>query len=384
MIISCEECGKRYKIEPDKIKGDKAKFKCKNCGNLIEVEKPAPPSEEFSEPSPVHEPEEESPVETPKEEPEPEKPKPEKAKKPKAAPTRIKGIGLRGKLMFFLLVPLVIAFALGAFFSLRQLMGLTNLFIMESSKIVTQMAEKQIADNARAVATQVKLYLDSHPDLQKQNFNNNKEFRNIAVQKVGLTGYTSLYELPAGPDGVWKTWADINPDIIGVDMSSLKKSMGKNFRGFWKIFTGVKIVQESSGYYSWQDPDGLFREKFMFCAPVEGYPYYIYSSTYLDEFTLPVKRLERSSEKQAMRVRNINAGVMISIIVIVGLIVFFYGRSLTGNIRSLSEVADRISVGELDAEVEVKSKDELGELASAISRMQDSLRLSIERLRRRR
>jgi HAMP domain-containing protein len=47
-------------------------------------------------------------------------------------------------------------------------------------------------------------------------------------------------------------------------------------------------------------------------------------------------------------------------------------------------VAERISVGEMDAEIKIKSRDEIGDLAEAISRMQESIRLSIERLRRRR
>jgi len=50
----------------------------------------------------------------------------------------------------------------------------------------------------------------------------------------------------------------------------------------------------------------------------------------------------------------------------------------------LTDAANRISVGELGVEIENKSKDEIGELAEAITRMQDSIRLSIERLRRRR
>jgi HAMP domain-containing protein len=37
----------------------------------------------------------------------------------------------------------------------------------------------------------------------------------------------------------------------------------------------------------------------------------------------------------------------------------------------------------LDTEIKVTSKDEIGELAEAIARMQDSLRLSLDRLRRR-
>ena len=50
----------------------------------------------------------------------------------------------------------------------------------------------------------------------------------------------------------------------------------------------------------------------------------------------------------------------------------------------LTDTADRISVGELDAEIEIKSNDEIGELSEAIVRMQESIRLSIERLRKRR
>ena len=71
-------------------------------------------------------------------------------------------------------------------------------------------------------------------------------------------------------------------------------------------------------------------------------------------------------------------------LLLIGLIVSIYGHRLIGKIRSLTEVADLISVGELGREIDIKSKDEIGDLAEAIARMQDSIRLSIERLRRRR
>ena len=68
----------------------------------------------------------------------------------------------------------------------------------------------------------------------------------------------------------------------------------------------------------------------------------------------------------------------------IGIIVFIYVNRLTGKIKSLREVAERISVGELEMEIETKSRDEIGDLAEAIARIQDIIRLSIERLRRRR
>ena len=71
-------------------------------------------------------------------------------------------------------------------------------------------------------------------------------------------------------------------------------------------------------------------------------------------------------------------------ILLIGLIVSIYGHLLVTKIKSLTDLAQRISIGDLDAEVVIKSKDEIGDLYDAIVRMQESIRLSIERLRRRR
>jgi len=65
------------------------------------------------------------------------------------------------------------------------------------------------------------------------------------------------------------------------------------------------------------------------------------------------------------------------------IIAWFLGRAIGTPIRKLTEVAERISVGDMGAEIKIKSRDEIGNLAEAILRMQDSLRLAIERLRRR-
>ncbi|MGD8304255.1 MAG: zinc-ribbon domain-containing protein, partial [Desulfobacterales bacterium] len=44
MIVICEECGKKYRIDPSKIKGDAARFKCRVCMHMIMVSKPSPVS----------------------------------------------------------------------------------------------------------------------------------------------------------------------------------------------------------------------------------------------------------------------------------------------------------------------------------------------------
>jgi HAMP domain-containing protein len=198
-----------------------------------------------------------------------------------------------------------------------------------------------------------------------------------------MTGYTALYELP-GSDGVWRTWSHVNPKIIGIDMSKLKKPLGRSFPGFWKVYTGVKGGKISQGYYTWKDKDGKFRDKFMVCTPVAGTRFVIAATTYMDEFTGPMKEMQSRAKKFTDRARMITWAVLGLTLLLVGLIVSIYGHRLTAKIKSLTDVADRISIGELGMEVKTTSKDEIGELAEAIARMQDSIRLSIERLRRRR
>ncbi|MBT8367589.1 MAG: zinc-ribbon domain-containing protein [Deltaproteobacteria bacterium] len=40
MDISCDECGKKYRVDETKMKGIRAKVKCKACSNVMAVNKP--------------------------------------------------------------------------------------------------------------------------------------------------------------------------------------------------------------------------------------------------------------------------------------------------------------------------------------------------------
>ncbi len=376
MIIICEECGKKYRIDPSKIKGQAASFKCRACTHLIVVSKPEPPPAQSEiDTRPTLESitttiDNRSTAVTS-----------EARQAAKKARRRSKGIGLRAKMLLLFMVVPIILMAGASLLYLWQLESMSDLLTRESSKFVNQMAEEKIADISAGVAKQCELYLLSHPELIREDFNEDMGFKTLAVQKVGMTGYTALYELP-GSDGVWRTWAHPKK-IIGIDMSKLKKPLGRNFPGFWKVYTGVREGKKSQGYYTWQDKDGKFRDKFMVCTPIAGTRFIVAATTYMDEFTGPVKLMQSRAKALTDRARLITWAVLGITLLLIGLIVTVYGHRLTGKIKSLTDVADRISVGELEMEIKTTSTDEIGERAEAIARMQDSIRLSIERLRRR-
>lgn len=404
--VICEECGKVYHVpiaKLDQIEGDVVKTKCKACGHIIEIQKEAKVYEETQEYDSLENLEDEdvSSDEFADEDFEDlERAFQESAQEvaqeidetPAAAPaapaekkTKEKtklGMGLRTKMLFlFMIIPLLLM-SISGFLTQRQMNILTTDITAASTEIVKQMGERSISEIGKAVAAQCKLYLDAHPNLKREDLAADPNFSKMAIQKVGRTGYTVLSSV-----GPFTAWVHPNPKLNGVELSKvIKKLLGPDYPRFARIIAAADKGKNinSSGYYLWKDTDGKMREKYMTLSPVPGTDYCIAATTYIHEFTGPVRTLQAQSESVAIASRNLNLITIAGTLVVIGLIVTLYGHNLVSRIRHLTNVADRISVGELDAEIKITSKDEIGNLADAIIRMQDSLRLSIERLRKRR
>jgi len=294
-----------------------------------------------------------------------------------------RGFGLRGKmfvLFFFIPISLIVVASL---LYMRQLNMLSSYLAQQSSDTVTKVTEGVVAQRGREVASQCKVYLITHPELKKALFNYDLKFKRIAVQKIGVTGYTAIYEMP-GSDGIWRLWTHVNPNVVGIDTSTLKESLGESFPGFWKIYTGVKGGKESQGYYKWRDADGILRDKFMVCVPVEGTTYILAATAYLEEFTEAAKFMQESAAQFALKTRNIVIGILAGTLILIGFTVALYGYRLTKRIKFLTNVADRISTGDLDVKMPgIGAQDEIGELTLAIKRMQEGIRLAIKRMKER-
>ena len=102
-----------------------------------------------------------------------------------------------------------------------------------------------------------------------------------------------------------------------------------------------------------------------------------------EDLIQPVTALKARSQSLAGQIKTTMAIILSSTLLIIGATVSIFACRLTARVRSLTDAADRISIGDLEVDIPVRSRDEFGKLAEAISRMQDSIRLSIERLKRR-
>jgi len=384
MIVFCEECGKRYRIDPSKIKREKVMAKCQSCGYMIKVSKAEVTPQEQREPrllektfvefDGIHQPDQ----------PALEREEVHKSatnKMLKTSDVKSRKFGLTTKFMLFILVPVIIIYGISVFFSMKNISQNRDLIIMEGSKAILSMAEERTVMFSSTVATQTKHYLLNHPDLEKENFNDDINFKRLVEQKLGLTDYTYLFSVP-DENGLSSVWVHQDSNLIGTDFpKTMIKNLNKESHKWWKIYNLAYNGKKSKGYYKYQDAKGKEREKFMVCTPVEGTDYVIATTLHVKELSLPVKKLEREITDLTAKMGKLNVLGMAVGLFAIALIISIYGRNLTRKIRFLSQVTERISVGELDAQIEVNSKDEIGDLADAISRMQASIRLSIERLR---
>lgn len=93
MFTKCDGCGKKYSIDPNKISGDSARFKCSSCGQIITVYKPT------------------------------ETPKMEHTKMKKASPKEkldIEGLSIRSKITMVFVALVAISLAVAGFIASYQ------------------------------------------------------------------------------------------------------------------------------------------------------------------------------------------------------------------------------------------------------------------------
>ena len=133
MIITCEECGKKHKIDPEKIKGDSARFKCKSCGQITKIYKPV--KKQVSSPSPQP--------------PKHEVSKPVKGKTKKKTPKEklnIEGMSIRFKITMIIVALVTISLAVAG-----------SIASLQSRNALLKQAEDHLVKNTRLKAKEYTL-----------------------------------------------------------------------------------------------------------------------------------------------------------------------------------------------------------------------------------
>ncbi len=269
-------------------------------------------------------------------------------------------------ILSFLLMSLLPLATVG-YAGLQAMENIGNLSIEESTAALKHLGEETIRQKAQDVSRQVTIYLQAHPRATLKDLQSSETFRSIAVQKVGETGYTVLYEAHTGV-----VYLHPNTALIGHPMSELAEKLPI----FWAVFEPSLAGVETSGYYDWLEPDNSTRQKFMVMTPVsepfQNATLMIAATTYIDEFSRPIQTTDAKITTLAQQAET---RLILALVTVAGLaigIALVLARSIGRPLRQLTSAAETLERGEYQADQllpETRRRDDLGNLARTFDRM---------------
>ncbi len=292
--------------------------------------------------------------------------------------------------LFVSLIPVALFFALtftGAFFAQKYIAGLLQQSTHELNTDAQQQLEKLgqefIQAQAKKVAGQVEMFLKFHPEMASEALPASAYLKKVAMQKVGQTGYTCLYEANSGIMRIHP-----NPDLVNRKMNFLSEKLPS----FWAVFKRSLSGVEVSGYYNWIEPDGSIRKKYMATTPagktLQGRTIMVAATTYIDEFSAPIVKMGQKAQATITGFQTFIASQTLIVVSIMALLflltftcVYLIGRRSALDymqpIVTMANAAANFSYGDWNIDNDagvLKREDEIGALARSFVSMQLQLK----------
>ncbi len=383
MIVSCENCGKKYNVDESKIQGNQALGICTQCNEKIVFSLPQVDFTSYNEGA-----SEDGTKRVTDEKPDSFDVSTEsfveqrEASDPELSPKLLKkkkgfggGIGSKTFVLFFI-VPFIFILVSGYLY-LSWLDTLSSHVASEKRSIVTSLIEKSVIQRAEDVADEVKLYLDTHPEISIEQLGYDLEFREIALQKVGKTGYTAVDHVTesgrwlfvAGPEvvlehGIRKNL--VNEELFHLLQKRILENESKKMKGmFVQAEQTGRLV---TGYQTFVDG-----KRFQAIAPVAEYPLFVHATALISEVSQSLDKLQEKVVVTRIKIQKNVLLVLAAITALIAIIILFCSTSIARKLKKLTEISNRISKGNKDVSIDSFGNDELGELAESIKNLQDSI-----------
>lgn len=440
MIVICDKCGLKYKVDPAEIKGERARLTCRGCGNSIIVHKQelvekirvtedAVATDDIAESGSAKS------VSDP----------PVAEKKGERLTTHLAkrvGFGLTAKVIILMLLvgllPGIVYFGITFHQTYERITAETTKSGMQATEILTDEVNEWVDKNVRTLDLLAKLPAMKSMDRASQaavlkeiqqeypwiylshtmDLNGLNVARSDDEKPMDYAGRQYVQDISNGKQLAWQNLIgktsqkpalvlavpiENNGQQVGVLSSAMTLDAITKIVNNWRkgkaghVFItdqdGKVIVHQDQKFV--QEQRELTNHPLLLAAgnkvmnlvqfnDPNGTESIGFSRKTQLNWTIAIQQ-EKSEAFAALRIARTTGLLLFAATVFcVVIIAYFASQAIVTPVRKLTDAANRISVGDLSVEIVKESQDEIGDLADAITRMQDSIRLSIERLRRKR
>jgi len=157
-----------------------------------------------------------------------------------------------------------------------------------------------------------------------------------------------------------------NAELNGQDVSDKKDPNGKRF--FMEFVNVAKEKGEGMVEYQWPKPgETKPADKISYVALYKPWGWIIGSGIYVDDV-----------QKELAKISYIIIGIIFLVVLGSLLLAFLVTRSITVPVHKMVAVSKKLATGDIDVQVDVDSKDEIGMLAQAFRLMIENIRQSVK------
>ena len=245
-----------------------------------------------------------------------------------------------------------------------------------SEALLRLQGEELIRAKAADVAAQLNLVLQSVPWMTLGDLRKDRKFHEVAVQRVGRTGYTTLYETRTGISRFHRdrTYENVN-----------LRRFSKSLPAFWQIVRKSLKGRIASGYYDWKEPDGSVRQKYMYTIPLSVHTgddvrLTVAATAYVDEFTQAIQEAKAIHEDatqflmstigMSMQAFQKTGLIVMGLgIIIASLLSLYAGRYFSKTIGRLRDATGRVNAGDYAVRVRSSMSGEIGTLVTDFNTM---------------
>ncbi len=323
MLVICEDCAKKYNIDETRIQGEKAQFTCNGCGHIIVVTKPKsetslPEKEIASEKDTV----------------------PEENSNPVVSG---KGIPIRSYIFLTMTLGFLVISAAFAYLYLKYIPGIIYNQIELRTSAITESFSGVIAKPLL-----LRNYLQVNKEAQRTSRLPGVAYASVTNKKgIIVAGFFSDLSR-------FDREFELQVKKKGFPASVLSENKLGAGDGHSKILIGGQIIYDT-----------------IVAIPDSGGEVHV--GIYVSEVD--------ESIRNAL-ISPVTLSVACAILLIGFIILFLLTRTITKPMQELTEVANRISLGELDLTVSPRGPREMRELAAAFERMRFSIKAAVDRLRK--
>jgi HAMP domain-containing protein len=321
MLVTCEDCTKKFNIDETRIQREKAQFICSGCGNVVIVTKP---QKETSLPEKETTPEENSTSKTP-------------------LPTvKVKGIPVRSYIFMAMFMSFLVIAAAFSYLYIKYIPGIIyNQVDLRTSAIT---------ESFSGVVTKPLLlrnYLQVNKDAQRTSKLPGAAYAAVINKKgIVVAGYFSdltrfdrEFEIQVKEKGF--PTSVLSNNKLGTGNSHSRISIGGQ-----PVYDTVVAIPDSGGE--------------------------VHVGIYLSEVDEAIRKAMISPETLSVAGVTLLLGIIILILL---------SRTITRPMQELTDVANRISLGELDLTISPSGPRETRELGAAFERMRFSIKTAVDRMK---